>query len=62
MQSCSQIFCEIASHVEVMNSHLVSVKCKDDFKAAFQAVLEGSLLAGNGRYSEVAAIWCRQGN
>ena len=62
MQSRSQIFCKIASHMEVMNSDLVSVNGKGDVKAAFQVVLEGPLMAGNGQHSEVAAIWCRHGN
>lgn len=48
--------------MEEMNYHLVSMKCKGDFKAAFQVVLEGLLWAGNGRYCGVVAIWCRHGN
>lgn len=48
--------------MEEMNYRLVSMKCKGDFKAAFQVVLEGLLRAGNGRYCGVVAIWCRHGN
>lgn len=48
--------------MEVTTYHLVSMKCKGDFKAVFQGVFERSFGARNGQYSGVVAIWCQHGN